>query len=122
MLLAISSRADSYVQFLTVLLLFVFVLFITFLTTRWIANYQKSKICGGNIEIIETTRVTSNKYLQIVRAGNKYVLIAVGKDEIHMLTELSAEELTFQKENSVSIRDFSKILAQATKQKEKEKE
>lgn len=122
MLLAISSRADSYVQFLTVLLLFVFVLFITFLTTRWIANYQKSKTSGGNIEIIETTRVTSNKYLQIVRAGNKYVLIAVGKDEIHMLTELSAEELTFQKENSVSIRDFSKILAQATKQKEKEKE
>lgn len=122
MLLAISSRADSYVQFLTVLLLFVFVLFITFLTTRWIANYQKSKTSGENIEIIETTRVTSNKYLQIVRAGNKYVLIAVGKDEIHMLTELSAEELTFQKENSVSIRDFSKILAQATKQKEKEKE
>ena len=122
MLLAVSSRVDSYVQFLTVLLLFVFVLFITFLTTRWIANYQKSRTNGGNIEIIETTRVTSNKYLQIVRAGNKYILIAVGKDEIHMLTELSAEELTFQKENNVSIRDFSKILAQATKHKEKEKE
>lgn len=122
MLLAVSSRVDSYVQFLTVLLLFVFVLFITFLTTRWIANYQKSRTNGGNIEIIETTRVASNKYLQIVRAGNKYILIAVGKDEIHMLTELSAEELTFQKENNVSIRDFSKILAQATKQKEKEKE
>ena len=46
-----------------------------------------------NLEVIETCRITSNKYLQIVRAGTKYLLIAIGKDEVHMLTELSEEEL-----------------------------
>ena len=42
MLLAITSRTDSYLQFLTVLLLFVFVLVITYFTTRWIARYPVS--------------------------------------------------------------------------------
>lgn len=119
MLLAISSKTDSYLQFLTVLLLFVFVLLITFFTTRWIASYQKNKTNGRNIEVIETTRIASNKYLQIIRVGNKHLLIGIGKDEIHLLTELSAEELVFMNENSMSFKDFADIFAKKLKEKEK---
>lgn len=122
MLLAISSRTDSYLQFLTVLVLFVFVLFITYFTTRFIANYQKNKINGKNIEVIETARISSNKYLQIVKAGNHYLLIAIGKDEVHMLTELTEEELVLATETNSGMMDFAKIFTQAKKLKEKEKE
>lgn len=122
MLLTTSSRADSYLQFITVLLLFVFVLFITFLTTRWIAGYQKSQMRSGNLEVVETTRITSNKYLQLVRAGKKYVLIGVGKDEIHMLAELSAEELTFTEGSAKGQPDFGAILENVRKRKNQEKE
>lgn len=122
MLLAISSRTDSYLQFLTVLVLFVFVLFITYFTTRFIANYQKNKTNGKNIEVIETARISSNKYLQIVKAGNHYLLIAIGKDEVHMLTELTEEELVLAAETNTGMMDFAKIFKQAKKLKEKEKE
>ncbi len=122
MLLTTSSRADSYLQFITVLLLFVFVLFITFLTTRWIAGYQKSQMRSGNLEVVETTRITSNKYLQLVRAGKKYVLIGVGKDEIHMLAELSEEELTFAEGSAKGQPDFGAILENVRKRKNQEKE
>lgn len=109
MLLEISSRADSYLQFLTVVLLFLFVLAITYFTTRWIARYQKVKGQANNLEVIETCRLTSNKYLQIVRAGSKYVLIGIGKDEIHMLAELSEEELMLSSKEEQQM-DFSKVL------------
>ncbi len=122
MLLATTSRTDSYLQFLTILLLFVFVLFITFLTTRWIAGYQKSRMQGGNLEVIETTRITSNKYLQLVRAGEKYLLIGVGKDEIHMLAELSKEELILTERSGTIQADFSSILENVRKRKNQEKE
>lgn len=122
MLLATTSRADSYLQFLTILLLFVFVLFITFLTTRWIAGYQKSRMQSGNLEVIETTRITSNKYLQLVRAGEKYLLIGVGKDEIHMLAELSKEELVLTERSGTVQADFSLILENVRKRKNQEKE
>lgn len=122
MLLAITSRTDSYLQFITVLLLFVFVLLITYVTTRWIASYQKTKVSGNNLEVMETCRITSNKYLQIVRAGTKYVLIAVGKDEVHMLTELTEEDITFTSVQGRQQMDFSAVFAKAKKLGNKEKE
>ena len=122
MLLAMTSRMDSYLQFVTVLLLFAFVLLITYFTTRWIANYQKTKVNGNNLEVIETCRITSNKYLQIVRAGSKYVLIAIGKDEVHMLTELTEDELNVIQKSGQQQMDFSTVLANVKKLGKKEKE
>ena len=99
MLLSVTTKVDGYLQFMTVLILFVFVLAITYLVTRWIANYQKGRAGLGNLEIIETCRVAPNKYIQIVRAGEKYLVIGVGKDEVHMLSELSAIELDLRRED-----------------------
>lgn len=104
------NTSDSYLQFLTVLVLFVFVLGITYVTTRWIANYQKGKTAGGNLEVVETLRITSNKYVQIVRAGDKYLVIAVGKDEVHMLAELSEEELLLVDARAGGDMNFGNIL------------
>lgn len=109
MLLAGMSKTDSYLQFITVLILFVFVLAITYVTTRWIANYQKGRAAGSNLEVIETMKITSNKYLQIVRAGNKYLVIAIGKDEIHGIAELSEDEIVCLKEDRSQV-DFRSIL------------
>ena len=118
MLLSVTTKMDSYLQFMTVLILFVFVLAITYFVTRWMANYQKGKAGTGNLEIIETCRVASNKYIQIVRAGEKYLVIAVGKDEVHMLSELSAIELNLQK-GEMQTDGFADILEKVKRLKEK---
>lgn len=120
MLLSVTTRTDSYLQFITVLILFVFVLVVTYLVTRWIARYQKGKSIVGNLEVIETCRITSNKYIQIVRAGSKYLVIAVGKDEVHMLSELSEEQISFQKPEQEPMADFASILDKMKKLREKE--
>ena len=122
MLLTGTGRMDSYLQFLTVLILFVFVLGITWATTRWIANYQKGKALSSNLEVVETLRITGNKFLQIVRAGKKYLVIAVGKDEIHMLTELTEDEVTMLREHNTQSPDFKSILEKFKKQNENAKE
>lgn len=46
-----------------------------------------------NIEVIETFRIANNKYLQIIRTADKYLVIAVCKDSITMLTELSEDSI-----------------------------
>ena len=73
MLLAVSNRMNSFLQFFTVLLIFLFVLFITWAATRWIANFQQGRADGANIEVVETYRLTANKYVQIIRTGEKYL-------------------------------------------------
>ena len=101
MLLSMTSGVDSVIQFITVLLIFVFVLGVTYFTTRYVAGIQKEKYKTGNMEVIETLRISNNKYLQIVRAGNKYFCMAVCKDTVTMLGEIQKENMFFN-ENSVN--------------------
>ena len=64
MILTVSDSANSYLQFMTVLIMFVFVLAITYFTTKWIAGYQQSKGAGANLEVIESFRLADNKYVR----------------------------------------------------------
>ena len=104
------SGTNTYLQFLTVLLLFVFVLFITWFTTRWIAKLQRGQMSTGtNLEVLETQKIAADKYLQIIRAGERYMVIAVGKGEVHMLTELSKDEIIFKADSEKNV-DFGTIF------------
>ncbi len=89
----LTGTPGSYAQFITVLLIFVVVLGITAVVTRWLANYQKQQSVNENIEVIETTRIANNKYIQIIRAGEKYMVIAVCKDTVTMLGEIPEDSL-----------------------------
>ena len=97
MTILLTGRTDSYAQFITVLVVFVLVLGVTALVTRWIANYQKQQSANMNIEVIETTVISNGKYIQIVRVGETYMVIAVCKDTVTMLGEIPAEQLNLGK-------------------------
>ncbi len=93
MILALTDRAESFTQFLTVILVFVLVLALTYLTTRFVGSYQKVKGAGRNFEVIETLKITNGKYLQIIKIGEKYVVIGIGKDSVTSICELSADDV-----------------------------
>ena len=91
--MTVVSKVDSIVQFLTVLIIFVIVLGATWLTTRFVAGFQKGKMQGGNFEVIDSFRISQNKYMELIRIGNRYLAIAVCKDTVTVLTELSEDEV-----------------------------
>ena len=115
MLLAvlISGGVESAAQFLTVLVLFIVVLALTYFTTKFVGNYQKLQGFGKNIEAIETYRITGNKFLQIVRVGRKYYLLSIGKDEVNSIAELSEEELDLNTDTPAANDRFKKMLETA---------
>ena len=86
---------DSFLDLITVLLIFVFVIAITLFTTKYVANYQKVQNAGKNIEVLETYRISQSKYIQIVKIGAKYVAIAVSKDTVTLLTALEETDISF---------------------------
>ena len=119
MLLALDSSngINSFAQFLTVLLIFVGVLALTYFTTRWVASYQKGKMMSGNIQVLETFKITQNKYIQIVRIGEHYYALAIGKDDITMLGELKEEEIHIQEDSGMPKMDFKQLLENAKNMK-----
>ena len=43
---------------------------------------------------MESIRVGNNKFIAIVKAGEVYLVVAVGKDDVTLLTQLTEEQLS----------------------------
>ena len=122
MVLAVSERTDSYIQFLTVLILFVFVLLITYLITKWMAGYQRGQTVNTNMEMVETIRLSNNKYVQILRVGKKYLAVAICKDTVTMLAEIPEEDIIFSGDRISKTVGFRDVLEKIQKKNILEKE
>ncbi len=122
MLLTISETADSYMQFMTVLILFLLVLAVTYFVTKWVAGYQKGRISNANLEVVETIGLTGNKYIQILRIGQKYLAVAICKDTVTMLTEISEQDLILSDGSVPKAMSFKNILDKMQKKTILEKE
>ncbi|MCR4687343.1 MAG: flagellar biosynthetic protein FliO [Lachnospiraceae bacterium] len=109
-----STGINSVAQFFTVLLIFVGVLCLTYFTTKWVAGYQKGRMMAGNIQLIESFRISNNKFLAIVKVGEKCFLVAVAKDNISLIGEVNEDELVIS-ENSGQMMNmnFKEILEKA---------
>ena len=122
MLLTISGEADSYIQFMTVLILFLLVLAVTYFVTKWRAGYQKSRLSNANLDIVETIGLSNNKYIQIIRVGQKYLAVAICKDTVTMLTEVSEQELILSDGSVPKAMGFKDILDKVQRKTILEKE
>lgn len=109
MLLSKSGGVDSVVQLITVLFIFVAVLFITLYVTKWVAGFQKHQMIGRNMKVIETMRLTPTQFVQIVKVGKQYLAIAVSKEQVTLLAKLEEDELEDIEDDSVET-DFSKVF------------
>ena len=108
-----ASSVDSFVQLVTVLVLFAFVLGATFLTTKFVGNFQKAQGINRNFELIEVFRLSNSSYLQLVRIGKKYFVIAVGKEQANVVTEIDEEDIIQNSDNNSGKEMFSQILSKA---------
>ncbi len=89
----LNSWLSSVGQLISVCVIFVLVLLLTWFVTRWIAGYQQSQMHSQNLKVIETLRLTANSYIQIIEVGDVYLAIAVSKDRIEKLAELQKDQL-----------------------------
>lgn len=114
----LSNTLESVLQLVVVLIMFLFVLGLAYLTARLAGRFQSNVQSRSNVRIIETARIGNNKYLQIVKIGERYFAIAIGKDDVTFLSELKEEELNLDALNSNTKGSFNDILAQLQKKKD----
>ena len=118
LMVSLNASMESFLQLISALLIFAFVLLITYFTTRWVGNYQKVRMKSKNLQVIESLSAGNNKSICLIKAGTEYLVVAIGKDEIHSLATLKEEQLTdvsFLYEGTdsmVSGESFQEILGQ----------
>ena len=114
-MILLTSTGESIFQLLVVLFCFVIVLALTYYTTRWIAGDQKSHSFHKNLAVVETLKLTNNKFIQLIQVGkDTYYVIAIGKDEISFLGQVDQEqlkEISLETEEIPTVKgDFEDIL------------
>jgi flagellar protein FliO/FliZ len=120
MVLLTSSMFENVFHLIVEIVIFAGVIFLTYMTTRFIGGYQKNKSLNQNLEIIETIRVTNNKYIEIIRAGeNRFFVIGIGKDEITKIGELTEDEIKSGGDKNSDNNPFKDFMDSFRKKNEK---
>lgn len=118
-----TSNWDSFLQLVGVSILFIFILIVTYYTTRLVGGVKMGLTKTSNFKVIETFKVAQNKYLQLIQVGSRYFVIAIGKDDIRFLAEISENDIklpdTSRKQNGNFTELFQTILK---RQKDKNKD
>ena len=97
-MILLNASLESFIQLVGALVIFLFVLAITYFTTKWIGGFQKQQMSGRNFQVVDTIRIANGKYVQILKLGDVYLVVAVGKDEVTMLAKLTEDEIGLTEE------------------------
>lgn len=114
---------ESAIKLIATIAVFIFVLAATYLTTKFIGNYQKQTMQGKNFDMIETYRISNTKYLQLLRIGTEYVVIAVCKDTVTMLCKLQKEQIEIlekEEQKNSGVTTFSEMFEQMKNMRQNE--
>lgn len=101
-------------------IIFIVILVLSYLVTKWYANSGLVKNKTNNIEIKETFQLAPGKTISIVRIGEKYVALAQFKDNVVKLTELTEEELVLNCEVEISDSSFKDVFSNIVKSRKKD--
>lgn len=104
------STYDSLWQLVGLVLLLIIILIAAYYTSRFIGGIKLGQLKKSNFQVIDSYRVTPNKALQIVKIGNKYVVIAIGKDDITYITELDESEVMIREIHQGDKQSFKQIF------------
>lgn len=110
------SSLGNVFELLWLLLLCIAVIAASYYITKFVGGTQIKKQKNSNFKILDVCSLGSNKYLQLVKIGEKYVVISVCKDSVSYITELSEDEIILISESNKNI-GFSEILSRFTGKK-----
>lgn len=94
-----SSTFSILGQFFFLIVIFVFILFLAYFTTKFLAGWKIKTTNKGNINIIETISIGTNS-IHIIKVSEQYFLISSSKEGIRLISELKEPNLT---ENSFNL-------------------
>lgn len=113
---------NGIAQLITVAVLFILVLALTYFTTRFVGRYQKGQLSGNNIQVIDMLRLSQNKLVQIVRVGEKYFAVAVCKDTVTLLGEIDGDKLVIKEQGTASNMEFENLLKRFRKKEQENRQ
>lgn len=92
------SSLQSILELIGIVIIFLIILAAAYLASVFVGKTQGKGYLARqkNIKLIETFRISSSQFLQIVKIGNRYFALAVSRNHIELIAELSEDEIFLQ--------------------------
>lgn len=108
-------------QLILLIIIFIFVIFLAYYSTKFIASFKIKNMTKNNMKILETISIGYNN-IHIIQVNKQYFLISSSKEGVRMLSEIDGSDLIFTQDNLQHI-PFEKHFKQHFKKsKTEEKE
>ncbi len=108
---------SSWLQLVGLVFILIAILFAAYYTSKLVGKFSIGQLKNSNFHVIDTYRISPNKFLQIIKVGNKFIVISVSKEHVQFITELDESEVfirdTQSKENMSFKQIFEKIRNKA---------
>lgn len=102
------SAVSAFGQIVFLIVVFAFIIFLAYYSTKVIAKNRIKSMSGNNIVIIESINIGLGLCLHIIKAGEQYFLISATKEKIELISELNKDTIKETKNNSEV--SFEKIM------------
>jgi flagellar protein FliO/FliZ len=109
-------------RFLYIVVLVLFVVLLAYFTTKLLVAARSGRLRSTkrDLEVIESIGVSQQAWVSIIRAGSRYILLGITKENITLLSELDKETLTLHSGSTpqVPFTDVFKRLLHRNKEAE----
>lgn len=103
------STLENVMQLVGLVAVFIIILVAAYFTARFVGTSGAGLSRNRNIKVIETYKLGSNKFLQLIEVSGKYIVVSIGKDTIGFITELD-ESQVIKAEGEIEPPSFKQIL------------
>lgn len=104
------SYSNSIYELIGLIFVLVLILVAAYYTSKFVGKLTMGQLKNSNFKVIDTYRISPNKFIQIVKIANKFVVISVGKDTINFITELEESEVLIKDGYAKEDMNFKQIL------------
>lgn len=99
-------------QLILLIIIFIFVIFLAYYSTKFIASFKIKNMTKNNMKILETISIGYNN-IHIIQVNKQYFLISSSKEGVRMLSEIDGTDLIIQ--NNLQNVPFEKHFKQYLK-------
>jgi flagellar protein FliO/FliZ len=96
-----------------IMMIFGAVLFLAYVTARFLGGKAGNLMKGKNIHVLETISLGMDKQIHLIQVGDKFILLSTAGKTIQMLTVLTPEEMgevVFDKTQAPQTEQFKEIF------------
>ena len=117
-LMRTSGTIGSLAQIFGMLVAFALIVAAAYFVSKYFGKYALKAKENSNIKVVETSRITVDKYLQIIDVNGQYFLIGISKNNINLISEIDSDRIKACIPKEIVKFSFKEFLEKA-KSKEK---